>query len=97
MMAEMMREQTMREVSKAGEARRPAGISHVLPEKNASDADAGPQYAAKYDEDSDEWGGPKGARELLRPLATLAHALDLSDLVCSLLHAAHLALFAACA
>ena len=58
MVAEVMREKTMREVSKAAEGRRPEGVTHMLnADKEAAEA---PQYAAKYDDDSDEWGGPKG-------------------------------------
>ena len=58
MVAEVMREKTMREVSRAAAGHRPAGITHVTSKTD----DDEPQYAAKYDEDSDEWGGPKGAR-----------------------------------
>lgn len=56
MIAEVMREKTMREVSDAAASRRPDGVSHILRES----PDAGSQYAANYDEDRDEWGGPKG-------------------------------------
>ena len=66
-MAEVMREKTLREVAAVGAARRPDGIKHVLDiDKKEGAADAaiaealGPQYAANYDEDRDEWGGPKG-------------------------------------
>merc|ERR1719198_1009096 len=55
MIAEVMREKTMREVSQAGDKRRPEGITHVLREK-----DPDTRYAANYDDDRDEWGGPKG-------------------------------------
>jgi hypothetical protein len=52
----MLREKTMREVAKAGADRRPEGVSHLLDVDTAS----APQYAANYDDDRDEWGGPKG-------------------------------------
>ena len=63
MIAEVMREKTMREVSKAAAARRPDGVKHMLDvDKAESEAQsaAAQQFAAKYDDDSDEWGGPKG-------------------------------------
>ena len=61
MVADVMREKTMREVSNAAAGRRPEGVKHMLDiEKEA--ADDAPQYAAKYDDDLDEWGGPKGER-----------------------------------
>ena len=61
MIAEVMREKTMREVSKAAATRRPEGVSHMLDtDKKAGKDDDAPQYAAKYDDDDDEWGGPKG-------------------------------------
>jgi len=47
-MEELMREQTMRDVAAASAARHD-------PDSSAS------EYAANYDEDRDEWGGPKGA------------------------------------
>ena len=66
-MAEMMREKTMREVAAVAASRRPEGVKHMLDidkDEGALDAkiveELGPQYAANYDEDSDEWGGPKG-------------------------------------
>ena len=65
-MAEVMREKTMREVEAAGASRRPEGVKHLLDlDKNEGAVDeklreAMPQYAANYDEDRDEWGGPKG-------------------------------------
>lgn len=66
-MAEMMREKTMREVQAAGASRRPEGVKHLLDiEKKEGAVESaiaealGPQYAANYDEDRDEWGGPKG-------------------------------------
>ena len=66
-MADMMREKTLREVSAAGASRRPHGVKHMLDLEKQEDAvDAavartlGPQYAANYDSDRDEWGGPKG-------------------------------------
>jgi hypothetical protein len=60
MIAEQMREKTMREVNQASAGRRPEGISHLLRSDGAPGEDAGPQYAANYDDDRDEWGGPKG-------------------------------------
>uniref|UniRef100_A0A7S2GPF4 Succinate dehydrogenase assembly factor 4, mitochondrial n=1 Tax=Haptolina brevifila TaxID=156173 RepID=A0A7S2GPF4_9EUKA len=67
-MAKLMREKTMREVSAAGAARRPDGVKHMLDmDKRDGEVDKaiakelGPQYAANYDADRDEWGGPKGA------------------------------------
>ena len=66
-MAAMMREKTMREVSAAGASRRPEGVKHMLDIDKKEGAiddklaqELGPQYAANYDEDRDEWGGPKG-------------------------------------
>lgn len=62
MIAEVMREKTMREVSKAAAkaGRRPDGVKHMLDVDDGKGDDDAPQYAAKYDDDSDEWGGPKG-------------------------------------
>ena len=63
MISDMMREKTMREVSAAASSRRPEGVSHMLRDSSDDAAEAEePQYAAKYDDDSDEWGGPKGLR-----------------------------------
>ena len=65
-MAEVMREKTMREAESAGASRRPDGVKHLLDldkDEGAVDRamrEALPQYAANYDEDRDEWGGPKG-------------------------------------
>ena len=71
-MEEMMRQKTMREVAAVGASRRPDGVKHVLDlgkEEGAVEAaiaaELGPQYAANYDDDRDEWGGPKGARHLM--------------------------------
>lgn len=47
-MEELMREQTMRDVAAASAARHDPDVSTS-------------EYAANYDEDRDEWGGPKGA------------------------------------
>ena len=60
MIAEVMRQKTMQEVSKAGASRRPEGITHVTGFSEEAKEDDAPTYAAKYDDDSDEWGGPKG-------------------------------------
>ena len=60
MVADVMREKTMRQVSEAAAARRPEGVKHMLDIEPDPADDAAPQYAAKYDEDADEWGGPKG-------------------------------------
>jgi hypothetical protein len=66
-MAEMLREKTLREVAASSASRRPEGVTHVLDfEKPSSSVDEaiaqefGPEYAANYDEDREEWGGPKG-------------------------------------
>ena len=66
-MAEMMREKTMREVAAAGASVRPDGVKHMLDvdkDGNATDKaiveEFGRKYAANYDDDRDEWGGPKG-------------------------------------
>ena len=65
----MMREKTLREVAAAGAARRPDGVTHVLGDEQEGGAvdeaiaeQFGREYAANYDEDRDEWGGPKGVR-----------------------------------
>ena len=60
MIAEVLRQKTMQEVSKAGASRRPEGITHVTGFSEEAKEDDAPTYAAKYDDDSDEWGGPKG-------------------------------------
>ena len=67
MISDMMREKTMREVSAAASSRRPEGVSHMLRDSSDNAAEAeepqyAAKYAAKYDDDSDEWGGPKGSR-----------------------------------
>lgn len=65
MLSESMREQTMREVAAKASEVRPEGVSHMLndPAANAAQATSDTnerQYAANYDDDRDEWGGPKG-------------------------------------
>lgn len=67
-MAEMLREQTMREVNQAAQARRPEGVHHVLGKESVGPSldDAVQKLVnnggmgANYDDDRDEWGGPKG-------------------------------------
>ena len=64
-MAEVMREKTMREVEAAGASRRPEGVKHLL-DLDKKRVLSTRNYArpclvsANYDEDRDEWGGPKG-------------------------------------
>ena len=61
-MAAMMREQTMREVSRTAADVRPDGISHVLtPSDDPVKRLAEIRDANRDAEDGAEWGGPKGA------------------------------------
>ena len=67
-MAEMLREQTMREVNQAAQGRRPEGVHHVLGKEHVGPSldDAVKKLVdnqgvgANYDDDREEWGGPKG-------------------------------------
>ena len=78
-MAEVMREKTMREAESAGASRRPDGVKHLLDLDKDEDAvdramrEALPQYAANYDDDRDEWGGPKGEEPTRFRLALLSN------------------------
>tara|TARA_B110001452_G_C15183528_1_gene411072 strand:- start:432 stop:1034 length:603 start_codon:yes stop_codon:yes gene_type:complete len=67
--AEMMREQTMKEVNRAASSRRPDGVHHVLStaESDVPSLDEAVKslvdnkgFGANYDPSKEEWGGPKG-------------------------------------
>ena len=55
MVAQVMAEKTMREVAEMAAGRRPEGAEQV-----GELAGNENRYAANYDDDRDEWGGPKG-------------------------------------
>ena len=67
--ADMMREQTMKEVNRAASSRRPDGVHHVLStaESDVPSLDEAVKslvdnkgVGANYDPSKEEWGGPKG-------------------------------------